>query len=70
MTLTDLNRADKIFRRVLQVFSAYSVINNYLLKCFKIERTKLAIRTGTINTSTILIFYRMSDEWVVGWMGE
>ena len=32
-----------IFRSVQQVVSAHSVINNYLLECFKIERTQLLI---------------------------
>ena len=53
-----------MFRRVQQVLNVYSVINNYILESFKIERTKLFITTTIpiINTSTISKVYYISDK--------
>ena len=45
--ILDLHHKDDtyfaVFRSVQQVVSAHSVINKYLLECFKIERTQLLI---------------------------
>ena len=58
-----------------QVLSAYSVVSNYLCKCFKIKRTNDILQFHTISCLnnqylTISIFYYMPDKWVARWMGE
>ena len=72
-----------IFRRVQQVFSAYLVINNYLLKCFKIKHTELLITTAIpqfrvisclnnqyFNFLFIMPYVWQMGGWVDGWMFE
>ena len=44
-----------IFKRVQPVFGAYSVINNYLLEYFKIER-KLSLITNLIPELLFFIY--------------
>ena len=72
-----------IFRSVQQVVSAHSVINNYLLECFKIERTQLLITCHSTVPYNYLFkqqilhiiwynttLYNMPEKWVAWWMGD